>query len=127
MNIKVLKLDSWMKKYPEYFANEHLTEIQPYFNRDGYYLYGDVCWFEYSGRAWFVDNIDFKYGLMLFEVPYLRDCEIAAFTLLSKAHLISHEEERILWLIRQRENHRENSFGRRLRIVKLMKNRTKRG
>lgn len=123
MKIKVLGLESWMKKYPDGFAYDHLTEIQPYFNRDGYYLANDVCWFEYNGRAWFANAGDFKYGLMLLDVPYLRDCEYQAFRVLYNANLLSREKRRMIWLVKQRENHRESSFSRRLRVKKLMKNR----
>lgn len=124
IKIKVLNLEGWMKKYPEGFSQDNFTEIQPYFNRDGYYLINDVCWFEHNGRAWFTDPGDFKYGLMLLDVPYYRDCELFAFRILAKARLLSLDKKRMIWLHDQRSNHRENSFSRRLRIKKLIKNRS---
>ena len=121
MKVKVLNLEGWMKKYPEKFPKDYLKEIQPYFNRDGYYLVGDVCWFEYSGKAYFVDGGDFKYEMMLLNTPLYRECEYAAMRLLIKGHIATPQMRRDVWEHDCITNSRKMIRGIRLRRNKALK------
>lgn len=68
--VKVLQLEGWMKK-PDHPGFPKLDTETPRFNRDGYYLDGDICWFEYNGIAYLYDAYSFKYSLMLMNVKVL--------------------------------------------------------
>lgn len=75
MNLKVLPLNFWQKIYLKdewKHVRPELREIPPKLNRDGYYLKGDLCWFEISGKAFLYDKESFMYDIeQLNHIPLL--------------------------------------------------------
>lgn len=118
MKIKVLKLENWMYKYPNNFPIDYLYEIQPYFNRDGYYLANGVCWFECSGKAYFTDRNDFKYSLFMLNIPLYRDCEYEAMDILIDGKISSVKMEREVFAHKQAV-----SLHKMMRRIRMKRNR----
>ncbi len=107
MNIKVLPLQRWMEftgYVPEhstlqaYLARGDLIEIPPRFNRHGWYKYGNLVWFESEAGAFLTPkyNDQFDYELMCLEFTPLRQCVKDAISLLSREHLDSKDQLRML-------------------------------
>jgi hypothetical protein len=70
MNIKVLPLEPWMKFTSTVCksAVDQAQEISPVFKREGYYLYGDKCWFETpEGTAYLHEKNNFTFTLEVLE------------------------------------------------------------
>ncbi len=81
MNLKCLPLEYWMKL--RYHRNDTVshgnayTEINPILNRDGYYNYGVVCWFEVDNQAWLCDNNGgFQFSMKIHHAAELRPEQI---------------------------------------------------
>ena len=60
--IKCMNLSFWMFS-EEDFNDQDFTccyekEIKPILNRDGWYLDGNKCWFEYEKRAFLVSKVE---------------------------------------------------------------------
>jgi len=89
------------------YKADMLTEINPKFNRDGWYMILDIknnackSWFETDGKAYVIDNSLFKITLDRFSRPVLRDCEIQALELLSLSRLLSKEQANMLYMSRE--------------------------
>lgn len=62
VRVKVLPLQQWMKNMDSP-NSPTLEQETPRFNRDGYYLHYDVCWFEVGGKAYLCDADTFLYEL----------------------------------------------------------------
>ena len=65
---KVLRLERWMtlihnKRFAK--ATPKLTEVSPFFNRDGYYFdrIDKKCWLEFEGKAYLHDKESFLFEL----------------------------------------------------------------
>jgi len=83
VRVKVLQLDSWMKRMGQFNAPS-LEEVSPVrFNRDGFYLHYDMCWFEVGGKAYLYDKSLFLYKLKLLEGRILSNKEEEALRYLS--------------------------------------------
>lgn len=100
-NLKVLKLDFWMAYDRDWTdRNETLSDCVGLakFNRDGWYLQGDECWFEYKGYSYKTKNLyeDFRYKLKRLNTVPLTEKQVAEMRAmvytLPKAHtsLINH-------------------------------------
>lgn len=107
--IKCMNLSFWMKFSEEDFNDQDFTccyekEIKPILNRDGWYLDGNKCWFEYKKRAFLVSKVDFLYMLEVMnylERP-LRKKEFEALLVLENTKLITKEQKDLLFFERSR-------------------------
>lgn len=78
MNLKVLQLEPWMKRIYRDRGVPVLQEITPVHHRNGWYMLGSECWFEFNGRAYKNDSLasQFRYEMKGHDyVPY--DKELA--------------------------------------------------
>ena len=96
MNIKVLPLAYWMKIYPKGMKGHELPESEGFFNKDGYYLYGDKCWFEKNGKCYHYDAGSFKYSLELLNLPIYSEKEYNALLEMRKVKLLTKQQLYIL-------------------------------
>jgi hypothetical protein len=92
MNLKVLKLESWMRFdlsfYPEEYSN--LDRIEPIVNRHGYYCYNGYVWFECGKGTFHIkDGFEsFNLSLSMLQHKHLREEEEQAILLLRRAKLL---------------------------------------
>ena len=123
--IKVLKLETWMRpqnnKRLKKF-NHRRKETQPIFNRDGYYLINDYCWFEVEGKA-YVHLVDhFKYSLYLLSQPIYRGVEYDAMLVMSKGGLLSNELlSNLYWYMDNYRFKKRLEKAKRLRVINDIK------
>lgn len=74
--LKVLPLEFWMDlKMLDEDERKFHPETEPVFNRDGYYLLEDKCWFEVEGEAFINEPSDFKHALKMLNYKPLREIE----------------------------------------------------
>ena len=107
--VKCMNLSFWMEFSEEDFNDPDFTccyekEIEPIFSRDGWYLDGNKCWFEYKDRAFLVSKIDFLYTLEVMnylERP-LRKKEFEALLVLENTKLITKKQKELLFFERSR-------------------------
>lgn len=102
MRIKVLPLESWMRFLTEEDIQEmNLVEITPVFNRTGYYLRNNSCWFELSnGKAYSYYPDNFKFELSLREASVYNSRQIAALKEVINQKLANKEQKSLYYLIR---------------------------
>jgi len=82
MNLKVLRLDPWMKTYhdPQFTkSTPKCEEITPIINRTGYYKLGKKVWFEVDGRAYEYKHHNFDYRLQIYNHAPLSERAIEAY------------------------------------------------
>lgn len=77
--VNVLPLRKWMTMtdhpaWPSTATGVGATR----FNRDGYYRQGDICWFEYQGKAYWGSVEDFRYEMYLLNIPSMNNEEYDA-------------------------------------------------
>lgn len=79
MNVKVLplafykfykgeRLNNFQAQMNERYKHElecYYEEIPPEYNRDGWYLLGDKCWFETNGKAYLYNKKQFDFEMNL--------------------------------------------------------------
>jgi len=95
VRVKVLQLKNWMKK-PDHHTFPKLKTKVPRFNRDGYYLHYDICWFEYNGIAYIYNAKSFLYTLNLLGYNILSKKEKDAINLLKVMGLASKGQLRMV-------------------------------
>ena len=79
MKLKVLKLLPYMKRLDRGgFPEGYFTKFEPRVGRDGYYLQGNECWFEFDGVGYTNDSLrnSFLYDLRGYDRVYLGAYEI---------------------------------------------------
>ncbi len=117
--IKVLKLSPWMQFAYKRMLNT-LKETTPIFNRNGFYLLEDKCWFEVDSRAFEYEKSSFQYDLRKLSHKRLRDVEYQHMKELIKVGFKSSEISIKLSLEEQLRSDRKTKIHRRkiLREVK---------
>lgn len=91
VRVKVLQLQPWMKM-PNHNAFPKLETENPRFNRNGYYLDYDVCWFEYNGIAYLYNKEDFLYELYILNNRILSKKENDAIMFLDTMGIASEKQ-----------------------------------
>lgn len=139
--LKVLQLEFWMK-YDDNWnerTKNHPSYIGPaIYNRDGWYLLGDDCWFEYDGNAFKTTGLyeTFKYQLKLLDIPLLTDDQAENIKTLCYSLPKSHnklKKDLITVLRHDRESKSIRNIGRQSRkhsiqsMVRLKKLKKSRG
>jgi len=91
MKLKILKLQPFMELVhnPKWGMSDSYEVLPFSFNRDGWYLHGDLCWFEFRGTAYKSSILEFNNALEILNVKCFRDCELRAFELLEKERLLN--------------------------------------
>ena len=98
VRVKVLPLEGWMKiMNHEYLNPPKLEEEEPRFNRDGYYLHFDVCWFECNGKAYLYIEDEFRDTLMMYEAKRLSLKEKCALKYIKEMNLITKKQKDMLY------------------------------
>ena len=125
MNVKVLKLDMWMTKpvwRDECVASDNYAEIEPIFNRDGYYRRGDLVWFEVEGKAWQQKDIrDHEFDLQLFNAMELRPEAITALQAIAKSKIATVKQRQMYHAWRHAMDARDAYREQRLFMMKYRK------
>lgn len=124
--LKVLPLRPWMKN-----PSKRLETVEPNIGRDGYYLFGDACWFEVNGKAYVYEgrlfNIELARGDTIWGYT-MRECEYEAMCVLRAGNLLNKKQRNMLheYEVNQgvREIHRRNKL-LRIKLLKSVKNKTK--
>lgn len=120
-NLKILKLEYWMSTCSLFSDDlDYYYEIKPIFNRDGWYLENDRCWFEVNNRAFEGSDLieSFKYKLYLLDIPCLTDKEIKALTLICETKLASKNQHDIIKIYNTLKDYRSM----KLAIIKSLTN-----
>ena len=91
-NVKRLQLQNWMSMDDPCLFEDH-PEILPIFRKPGYYLFGDICWFEnLKGRAYMDKSVHFKYELFLLEASELNIHQMRALKEVVQQKLATHKQ-----------------------------------
>ena len=102
--LKVLSLEAWMKST---MWGEHTQkEIEPIFNREGYYLMNGYCWFEVRGKAYEYDVESFIFRLKLLMHRPIRDIE---YSMLSRLSMERYLPKELREMISMEEHRREKT------------------
>lgn len=99
MNIKVLPLHMWMTysyMRDECVATSNYAAMAPVFNRDGYYRYGTLVWFEVDGKAWEQKGIrDHVYDLEMKNAMEMRPEVVRALNAIVEAKIGTVKQNRM--------------------------------
>jgi len=117
-SLKVLSLEPWMLRMHARSAPQ-LKTTDPVFNRNGYYMQGDECWFEVNGLAYNYDPESFKYTLKRLSMEPLRECEAKAVETLAIANMAPMELCDRLQNQKMNEEVRKSDAARKIRLAKL--------
>lgn len=101
MKLKVLNLERWMvydntrEDCVQY--GSHYYEIPPILNRDGYYKYGNDCWFEVNGQAWLCSDINaFEFTLNTLHAAEYRPEQIIGLSAIVKTNLATKKQRSMM-------------------------------
>ena len=99
--IKVLPLEGWMKEGGLVWHSDVLKHVEkqtePIINRDGYYLYYGICWFENKGKAYVPKSgkAGFMFHLRSEDIITLREEELQAISILAKNRTFQRTDNRV--------------------------------
>ena len=113
MKIKVLNLEDWMLNDVEpgwgnnELGNEPFPEIDPTFNRDGWYLHGDKCWAEIGGKAYRIPVRPFAYQLSLLHAQEYNHRHYEALQHIMSVGLASNKQKELFYMMQDVKSLRE--------------------
>lgn len=102
LRLKCLKLESWMQHKTSRedcirYGNEYHA-IDPILNRDGYYCYGAVSWFEVNDQAWMCSTTHaFASALDTLNAAELRPEQIRGLKAIAKSNLATKQQRKLLF------------------------------
>lgn len=99
MTLKILKLRFYHTSDMCSADLSYERFIGPLIGRDGYYLIGNNCWFEYKGEGWFANHGDleqYKYDLEILNHRPLTDKILDYLNKLNHEGLLSKKQKELL-------------------------------
>jgi hypothetical protein len=129
-NLKVLPLQHYQRLPIKKLEGMYELEIEPLFNRDGYYCIRDISWFEYNKRAYVLkvgEHIHYKYILDMLSHNPLNNRTVKILEDLSKEKLLSKSQKELLKMDREWKMQHHNLLLSRKNILKIKKRRVLNG